>query len=259
VTTLLLTIIGPEHSVDVAVPGDLPLSKLITPLLETEFVDLVGSPPRAWVLALPDGEPLEPERSLIECGVADGHVLRLRPASDRASEALAGTRSEHRHALRGRCGRSPQRECAAPRRGVRHDRCRRCPRRGRRPRPIAPEAAAIGEISAWPTTDTPADERVRALIMAADHQRLDVVDQLLSTGISVDAVDPQWGRQALRVAAEHGRPRSVRHLLARSADPALKDEHRRTALDFTGPDLAYMRSPAHDEVAAILAPLTRGA
>lgn len=258
-TTLLLTIIGPEHSVDVAVPGDLPLSKLITPLLETEFVDLVGSPPRAWVLALPDGEPLEPERSLIECGVADGHVLRLRPASDRASEALAG------HAANIDTLSAPDAGGVPSASALRHaavfgmtDVVDALAAVGARLRSL-PEAAAIGEISAWPTTDTPAEERVRALIMAADHQRLDVVDQLPSTGISVDAVDPQWGRQALRVAAEHGRPRSVRHLLARSADPALKDEHGRTALDFTGSDLAYMRSPAHDEVAAILAPLTRGA
>jgi ankyrin repeat protein len=119
-----------------------------------------------------------------------------------------------------------------------------------------PEAAAVGDISAWPTADTPEDERVRALIMAADHQRLDVIDQLLATGVSVDAVDPQWFRQALRVAAGNGRPASVRHLLARGADPTLKDEDGHTALDFTGPDLAYMRNAAHDEVAAILGPLT---
>jgi ankyrin repeat protein len=122
-----------------------------------------------------------------------------------------------------------------------------------------PEAAAVGDISGWSTTDAPEDERVRALIMAADHQRLDVVDELLATGISVDAVDPMWGRQALRVAAEHGRPASVRHLLARGADPALNDEDGHTALDFTGPELAYTRNPGHDEVAAILAPLTPSA
>jgi uncharacterized protein len=121
-----------------------------------------------------------------------------------------------------------------------------------------PEAAAVGDISAWPLADTPEDERVRALIMAADHQRLDVIDLLLATGISVDAVDPQWSRQALRVAAGNGRPASVRHLLARGADPSLEDHDGHTALDLTGPDLAYMRNAAHDEVAAILAPLTRG-
>jgi ankyrin repeat protein len=119
-----------------------------------------------------------------------------------------------------------------------------------------PEAAAVGDIRSWPVTNRPEGERVRALIMAADHQRLDVIDELLATGTSVDAVDPQWGRQALRVAAGNGRPASVRHLLACGADPALSDEDGRNALDLTGPDLAYMRNPAHDEVAAILAPLT---
>jgi MinD-like ATPase involved in chromosome partitioning or flagellar assembly len=89
VTTLLLTIAGPGHSADVAVPGDLPLDKLIPPLLETEFVDLVGSEPREWVLTLPGGEPLETGRSLIECGVVDGQLLRLRLASAQPDETPA--------------------------------------------------------------------------------------------------------------------------------------------------------------------------
>ena len=50
--------------------------------------------------------------------------------------------------------------------------------------------------------------------MAADHERLDVIDQLLQAGTPIDAVDP-WGRQALRLAAGNGRVASVRLLLAR--------------------------------------------
>lgn len=119
-----------------------------------------------------------------------------------------------------------------------------------------PEAAAVGDIGGWLTADTPEDVRVRALVMAADHGRLDVVDELLASGVPVDAVDPQWGGQALRIAANHGRPASVRHLLVRGADPALTDDEGHTALDLAAPELAYVHGPAHDEVAAILAPLT---
>jgi ankyrin repeat protein len=52
----------------------------------------------------------------------------------------------------------------------------------------------------------------------------------------VDAVDETWRRQALRVAAENGRAASVRHLLARGADPNARDGEGRTALDLAGDD-----------------------
>jgi uncharacterized protein len=47
----------------------------------------------------------------------------------------------------------------------------------------------------------------------------------------LDAVDEEWSRQALRVAAQHGRPASVRRLLERGADPNLRDAEGLTALD----------------------------
>ena len=95
-------------------------------------------------------------------------------------------------------------------------------RAGARVRSIT-EAAAAGDISGWPIADATTDEAVRALIMAADHQRLDVIDALLDAGTPVDAVDPIWGRQALRVATQNGRAASVQHLLDRGADPALAE------------------------------------
>jgi hypothetical protein len=49
---------------------------------------------------------------------------------------------------------------------------------------------------------------------------------------------------------------SVRHLLARGADPALTDEQGHTALDLCGPEHRHLPNPGHDEVAAILAPRT---
>lgn len=118
------------------------------------------------------------------------------------------------------------------------------------------EAAAAGNIDAWPTEEADEVELLLALIMAADHQRLTVIDLLLDAGAPIDAVDPHWRRQALRVAGQHGRPDSVRHLLARGADATLTDDHGRTALDLCAPEHRYMSHPGHDEVAAILAPLT---
>ena len=59
------------------------------------------------------------------------------------------------------------------------------------------EAAAAGDISGWPPADVTEQERVLALIMAADHERLAVIDELLAVGTPVDAVDETWRRQAL--------------------------------------------------------------
>ena len=42
-------------------------------------------------------------------------------------------------------------------------------------------AAAIGDISNWLTPDTPLQARIRALIFATDHQRLNVIDELINT------------------------------------------------------------------------------
>jgi uncharacterized protein len=85
------------------------------------------------------------------------------------------------------------------------------------------EAAAAGDVRGWLGAGTPLDTRVRALVMAADHQRLEVIDQLVAAGTPVDAVDPVWGGQALRTATANGRSASVRHLLALGADPSLLD------------------------------------
>jgi len=125
---------------------------------------------------------------------------------------------------------------------------------GARPEGIA-SAAAAGDISGWLQPDTPADDRLRALIMAANHQRLDVIDLLVDTGTSVDAFDPAWGRQALRVAV--GRPASVRRLLAHGADPNLRDTDGQTALDVCRHQRSHHPDdPGYPRVEAILAPLT---
>lgn len=121
-------------------------------------------------------------------------------------------------------------------------------RAGARPDSVV-EAAAIGDLTGWPLQDTPADDRIRALVMAADHERLDVIDQLLVAGTPVDATDPRWGRQPLRLAATNGRVAAVRHLLARGADPDHRDpvEHR-TALEWC----RHTDGPHRAEIEALL-------
>ena len=120
------------------------------------------------------------------------------------------------------------------------------------------EAAACGDVAAWLTSKTPEQDRIRALVMAADHQRLDVIDQLVNAGTPIDAIDTLFGRQALRTAASDGRPRSVRRLLAHGADPNLRDPQRgMTPLDWCRHNRATAADqPAYDEVEAILRPVT---
>jgi uncharacterized protein len=121
------------------------------------------------------------------------------------------------------------------------------------------EAAAVGDLDGWLTPATPPEACIRALVMAADHQRLDVIDRLVEAETPVDAVDREFGRQALRLAAQNGRPASVRRLLEHGADPNLRDAEGRTALDLCRPGHRYLDGPGHREVEAILAPLTRQA
>ena len=54
-----------------------------------------------------------------------------------------------------------------------------------------------------------------------------------------------------------GRPASVRRLLAHGADPDLRDpEHHRTPLEWCQPAYVHRHTPAHNEVDAILRPVT---
>lgn len=109
-------------------------------------------------------------------------------------------------------------------------------------------AAAAGDISDWSLADAPLQSRLRALVFAGDHQRLDVIDHLVDAGTPVDAEDATWGRQALRVAARNGRPAGVRRLLECGADPTVRDTtHHRSALEWCEGD-----SPGHEQTRAIL-------
>jgi hypothetical protein len=86
-----------------------------------------------------------------------------------------------------------------------------------------------------------------------------VIDRLIAAGTPVDAFDEVWGRQALRVAAQNGRPASVRRLLEHGADPNLRDKDDLAALDWCRPGRRYLDGPGHAEVEATLTPITRRA
>jgi ankyrin repeat protein len=115
------------------------------------------------------------------------------------------------------------------------------------------EAAAAGDVTGWLADDAAPQARLRALIMAADHQRLDVIDELVAAGTPVDAEDEVFHRHALRLAAANGRPASVAALLAHGADPAGRDAGGRTALDHGRIGRAHaIDRHGHDEVEALL-------
>jgi hypothetical protein len=115
-------------------------------------------------------------------------------------------------------------------------------------------AAAAGDITGWPLARFTLQSRLRALVLAADHQRLDVIDELVQAGTPVNEADAEWGRLPMHTAAGSGRAASVRRLLAHGADPSLRDpQHHRTPLE----ECQAADSPEHREVEAILRPLTR--
>ena len=115
-------------------------------------------------------------------------------------------------------------------------------------------AAAAGDVTGWPLGRFTRQSRIRALVFAADHQRLEAIDQLVGAGTPVNEADAEWGRLPLHTAAGNGRPASVRRLLAHGADPNLRDpRHHTTPLD----ECQQEDSPGHREAAAILRPLTQ--
>jgi uncharacterized protein len=116
------------------------------------------------------------------------------------------------------------------------------------------DAAAAGDVRGWLTADTEVEDLVAALTMAADHERLTVIDELLAAGAPIDAVDGH-GRQALRLAAAGGKVDSVRHLLARGADPNLRDERGKTALDLARAH-DHADPTRHEQVQRLLEPVT---
>jgi hypothetical protein len=84
-------------------------------------------------------------------------------------------------------------------------------------------AATAGDITGWPLHRFTLQSRLRVLVFAADHQRLEVIDRLVAAGTPVNDPDAGCERLPLHTAAGKGRVASVRRLLARCADPNLRD------------------------------------
>lgn len=64
-----------------------------------------------------------------------------------------------------------------------------------------------------------------ALHSAADFGQLDIVDYIISTGVSLNMRDPRKQQTALHMAAYNGRERVIKALLAANADRTIGDFH----------------------------------
>ena len=115
------------------------------------------------------------------------------------------------------------------------------------------EAAAAGDIDTWVLDGINQQTRMRGLIMAVDHQRLSVIEDLATAGTPIDEADEVFGRHPLRLAAANGRPASVRTLLALGADPHLRDSQGSSALDLCGRSRSNaIETESFDEIEALL-------
>ncbi len=89
-STLHVTIRSPDSKLDLTVPADLAIGKLMPSLLEMAGLDTGNGSPGDWAIAPPGADPLPLERTLADCGVADGAVLAFhlaaRPASAESDE-----------------------------------------------------------------------------------------------------------------------------------------------------------------------------
>ena len=78
--TVLITLIGPAHRIDLKLPAEVPYRDLLPKLLELCGPQLARPQDRLapWRLVLQNGgRDLPSDRSLRECGVVDGAVLAL--------------------------------------------------------------------------------------------------------------------------------------------------------------------------------------
>ncbi len=66
---------------------------------------------------------------------------------------------------------------------------------------------AACDVSAWPLERASLQSRIRALVFAADHQRLDVIDQLIEAGTSVTRRTQSGGGTRCRLPPIAGAPR----------------------------------------------------
>ena len=115
------------------------------------------------------------------------------------------------------------------------------------------EAAAAGVLDGWSVADADEQTRLRALVMAAHHERIHAIDALAAAGTPVDAEDAVFHRHPLRLAAAEGRAASVRRLLALGADPRRRDAHGMTPLDHCRHGRVHAPDPGRfDEIERLL-------
>lgn len=131
-------------------------------------------------------------------------------------------------------------------------------------------AAGVGDLDGHDVAGASLARRARAARAAAVCERLSVLDQLVDSGVPVDA-DPETGMSygsctLLHQAAYWGKPRSVQHLLGRGADPNRLDvEHGSSPLGWCrhrlGEIVAFGQHLAagHRQVESILEPITENA
>jgi hypothetical protein len=129
-------------------------------------------------------------------------------------------------------------------------------------------AGGVGDLDGYDLSATSVAVRARAARAAAVCERLDTLDQLIATGVPVDA-DPDTGqangsRTLLHEAAYWGKRGSVERLLAHGADPNRRDnEHRSTPLGWCRhrhAEIAWFAvhlTAGHVEVERILEPISK--
>jgi hypothetical protein len=130
------------------------------------------------------------------------------------------------------------------------------------------EAAGVGRLDAYALPEVPIDSRAQAARAAAVCERLDILGQLIASGVPVDADpdtgDPDGSSTLLHEAAYWGKPRSVERLVALGADPNRRDaEHDSTPLGWCLHRLAEIAgfgehlTAGHLHVQRILEPITK--
>ncbi|MBO4257487.1 type VII secretion integral membrane protein EccD [Streptomyces griseorubiginosus] len=83
-----ITVRAPAKSMDLAVPGDIPVAELLPTLVELGGADLAesGLEHGGWVLQRVGGRPLDEEATLDVAGLRDGEILYLRPRAEALPE-----------------------------------------------------------------------------------------------------------------------------------------------------------------------------
>ncbi|MCL2418441.1 MAG: AAA family ATPase [Conexibacteraceae bacterium] len=123
--TVLVTLVGPDHTADLVVDADTPVAELMPQLTSAVMASATAAEADHWTLAVTGREPVSPGQTLDEAGVLDGAVLVLRRADrpspgavvrplnrGEAGSPLARTRAAIEDASRRQTPGAPAREVA---------------------------------------------------------------------------------------------------------------------------------------------------